>query len=200
MSAGRDWECPCWALDGSLFKTFPSIRMAVLVGIGGGIPRAEVSEDPLENIHLGDVVVGWPGEWQAGLRVPHRGRSKIDGHLELVCTMGNPDWRLLNAPVCLSQITKLEDQFEEQLARLQRVPKTRGNSSIRLEHDRLFKAEYHHVGDYNRGALDAICLRSLNDLNELQRTRTFRLPPRSHCHGQRSYPRRSIARRDWSKM
>uniref|UniRef100_L7IQV1 Nucleoside phosphorylase domain-containing protein n=1 Tax=Pyricularia oryzae (strain P131) TaxID=1143193 RepID=L7IQV1_PYRO1 len=51
-------------VTGSMFKTFSSIRMAVLVGIGigGGVPRAQPSDDPTENVHLGDVVVGWPGD------------------------------------------------------------------------------------------------------------------------------------------
>ena len=32
-------------LTGPMFKTFPNIRMAVLVGIGGGIPYPNVSKD-----------------------------------------------------------------------------------------------------------------------------------------------------------
>ena len=34
----------------------------MLVGIGGGIPCHEISDDPPEDVHLGDVVVGWPGD------------------------------------------------------------------------------------------------------------------------------------------
>jgi hypothetical protein len=84
-------------LTGSMFKTFPNIRMAVLVGIGGGIPSPEVSEDALENVHLGDVVVGWPGDGKPACVYHDRGRSKGDGQFEMVGTMGNPDWRLTNA-------------------------------------------------------------------------------------------------------
>lgn len=50
-------------LTGSMFKTFPNLRMVVLVSIGGGIPRdTTVNGDSLQDIHLGDVVVGWPGD------------------------------------------------------------------------------------------------------------------------------------------
>jgi hypothetical protein len=84
-----------------MFKTFPSIQMTVLVGIGGGIPRTEVSEDTLENLHLGDVVVGWPGDSKPVCIYYERGRLKTDGH-ELLGVTQNPDWRLTNA------ITKLK--------------------------------------------------------------------------------------------
>ncbi|KAH8702874.1 hypothetical protein GQ44DRAFT_764334 [Phaeosphaeriaceae sp. PMI808] len=41
-----------------MFKTFPNIRMAVLFGIRGRIPRLTPSEDLLNDIYPGDVVVG----------------------------------------------------------------------------------------------------------------------------------------------
>lgn len=78
-------------LTGSMFKTFPNIRMTVLVGIGGGMPSPVVSDDPLENIHLGDVVVGWPGDGKPACVYHDRGRSKT-GQFEMVGTMRNPDW------------------------------------------------------------------------------------------------------------
>jgi hypothetical protein len=84
-------------LTGSMFKSFPNIRMAVLVGIGGGIPRSPPSEDPLHDIHLGDVVVGWPGDGKPACVYHDRGRSKVGGQFEMVGTMQNPDWRLLQA-------------------------------------------------------------------------------------------------------
>jgi nucleoside phosphorylase len=136
-------------LTGSLFRTFPNIRMAVLVGIGGAIPRLEVSEDPLENIHLGDVVVGWPGDGKPACVYHDRGRSKGDGHFELVGTIGNPDWRLTNAlSVLASDIEIGKTRFDDQLARLQRSTKKRKFEHPGLEHDRLFKATYRHVGDH----------------------------------------------------
>ncbi|KAI7909590.1 kinesin light chain [Pyricularia oryzae] len=49
-------------VTGPMFRTFSCLRMAVLVGIGGGIPRVQPSDDPTEDVHLGDVVVGWPGD------------------------------------------------------------------------------------------------------------------------------------------
>ncbi|KAF1940357.1 kinesin light chain [Clathrospora elynae] len=136
-------------LTGSMFKTFPNIRMAVLVGIGGGIPSPEVSENALENVHLGDVVVGWPGDGKPACVYHDRGRSKGDGQFEMVGTMGNPDWRLTNALGVLVVDDELgQTTFIDQLARLQRSKAKTKFARPGLEHDKLFKAAYRHAGDY----------------------------------------------------
>ena len=133
-------------LTGSMFKTFPNIRMAVLVGIGGGIPHPTVAKGPLDDIHLGDVVVGWPGDGKPACVYHDRGRSKVDGKFEIVGTMQNPDWRLMNALSILVSDHELgRTEFSDQLARLQDHKKF---AYPRLERDRLFRAAYHHIGEY----------------------------------------------------
>ncbi|KAL8930825.1 MAG: hypothetical protein Q9208_000366 [Pyrenodesmia sp. 3 TL-2023] len=138
--------------------------MAVLVGIGGGIPRPKVCEDSLDDIHLGDVAVGWPGDGKPACVYHDRGRSKV-GNFELIGTMANPDWRLTNALSILASDHKLgQSKFADQLARL------RDHKEFAypgLEHDRLFRAGYHHVGDYNSNC--AVC-----DIQEL-----VQRPPRT---------------------
>lgn len=84
-------------LTGPMFKTFPNIRMAVLVGVGGGIPREQVPDDALDNIHLGDVVVGWPGDDGPACVYHKLGKAKVDGIFHMVGTLQNPDWRLTQA-------------------------------------------------------------------------------------------------------
>lgn len=131
-------------LTGSMFKTFPNIRMVVLVGIGSGIPRPIASGDPLEDIHLGDVVVGWPGDGKPACVHYDQGRSKVDGHFEMVGTMQNPSRRLLSALSILSSDHEMDrTTFDKQLARLQGRKKF---AHPGLEHDRLFKAAYRHMG------------------------------------------------------
>jgi nucleoside phosphorylase len=132
-------------LAGPMFKTFPNVRMAVLVGIGGGIPRSIPAEDPLDDIHLGDVVIGWPGDGKPACVYHDRGKSKVDGEFDMVSTMQNPDWRLINAlGVLISDHELNRTTFDNQLARLQRHRKFAYPGH---EHDRLFKPTYHHVGD-----------------------------------------------------
>jgi nucleoside phosphorylase len=148
-------------LTGSMFKTFPNIRMAVLVGIGGGIPRPEVSEDALENVHLGDVVVGWPGDGKPACVYHDRGKSKSDGQFEIVGTMGNPDWRLLNALAVLVGDDEMgRTTFTDQLARLQRSKAKKKFARPKPEHDKLFKAAYRHASDDRSKCITC-------DLNEL---------------------------------
>ncbi|KAJ4286529.1 hypothetical protein N0V90_013229 [Kalmusia sp. IMI 367209] len=135
-------------LTGSLFKTFPNIRMAILVGIGGGIPRPEVSEDSLKNVHLGDVVVGWPGDGKPACVYHDRGKAKGDGQFELVGTMGRPDWRLISALGVLVTDNEIgKTSFDDHLVRLQRSKKKKFTHPG-LEHDKLFKATYRHIGDH----------------------------------------------------
>jgi nucleoside phosphorylase len=45
-----------------MLRTFLKFQQVILVGIAGGIPRGKSRPDPNDNIHVGDVVVGWPGD------------------------------------------------------------------------------------------------------------------------------------------
>jgi nucleoside phosphorylase len=135
-------------LTGSMFKTFPNIRMTVLVGIGGGIPRKKTSEDALDDIHLGDVVVGWPGDGGPACVYHGRGKSKVNEEFDMVGTIQNPDWRLTNALSILAADHEMgKTTFDVQLARLQRAKRAKKFTYPGIEHDKLFKAGYHHVGD-----------------------------------------------------
>lgn len=42
-----------------LSQSFPNLRIHLFVGIGGSVPRDPPPKDPQEDIHLGDVAVGW---------------------------------------------------------------------------------------------------------------------------------------------
>ena len=157
-SQGETGNVNAGRLTGSMFKTFRNIRMAVLVGIGGGIPSSIISENPLNNVHLGDVVVGWPGDGKPACVYHDRGRSKVGGHFEMVGTMQDPDWRLTNALGVLVADHKLgRTKFDDRFARLQQLKEF---AHPGVEHDKLFQASYHHVGQY--GSQCAAC-----DPNEL---------------------------------
>lgn len=132
-------------LTGPLFKSFPNIKIALLVGIGGGVPRSEPSNDPLEDIHLGDVVVGWPGDGKPGVIYHEQGRAMVNDEFEIVGTTDKPEWRLVQALGVLSLNQEMEETtFPEQVSRLQGKPKF---AMPDLKHDRLFQASYCHIGD-----------------------------------------------------
>ncbi len=143
-------------LTGSMFKTFPNIKMAVLVGIGGGIPRQPASEDPLDDIHFGEVVVGWPVDAKPACVYYDRGRTKADGQVEVVGTMQKPDWILGSALTNLVSDHEVgRTTFDKQLARLHSPENHAAKFAYPgIEHDRLFQASYHHIGKYGSDCIE----------------------------------------------
>lgn len=138
LNAGR--------LTGSMFKTFPNIRMTILVGIGDGVPRSPIPKDPLEDVHLGDIVVGWPSDGKPACVYYDWARWKVNGRYEILGTIDKSDWRLMNAFGLLENEHILgKTKFQHQFARLRDHEKF---AHPGLEHDRLFKAAYHHMGEY----------------------------------------------------
>ncbi len=100
-----------------MFKTSLDIQVAVLVGIGGGVRRLEVAEDSLRNVHLGDAVVGWPGDQKPACVYHDRGRSKVGGKFEIVGTLQDPDLGVTTALSILAldhdmDRTNFDAQFE----------------------------------------------------------------------------------------
>lgn len=139
------------SITAPLFKTFPNIRMTLLVGIGGGVPQPHTFSDPLNDLRLGDVVIGWPNSASGLGPVVYfeAGRSRVDG-FEVTGTMDKPHKVLLHA---LKEL-KLRDEldrstFHKYMEKLQRHRKHgKRFKHPGLDHDKLFKAAYSHVGDY----------------------------------------------------
>lgn len=78
LPSGRSGNVNAGHLTGPLFHTFPNIKITLLVGIGGGVPRQE-PQDSSEDIYLGDVVIGWPGDGTPAVVQYDLGRWKVDG-------------------------------------------------------------------------------------------------------------------------
>ena len=78
MPSGRSGNVNAGHLTGPMFHTFPNIKITLLVGIGGGVPL-QTPQDPLEDVYLGDVVIGWPGDGTPAVIQYDLGRWKSDG-------------------------------------------------------------------------------------------------------------------------
>ncbi|KAK8002324.1 hypothetical protein PG989_002043 [Apiospora arundinis] len=136
-------------VTGPMFKTFSGIRMAVLVGIGGGVPRAQPSDDPTEDVHLGDVVVGWPGDGRPACIYYDAGRRHTDGQFEVLGTISRPDQVLLSALGKLASDHEMDrSTFHKHQERLLRSKHKRKFTFPGLDKDRLFQASYRHAGAY----------------------------------------------------
>lgn len=133
-------------LTGPMFKTFRNITMVLLVGIGGGIPRPNPGQNPYEDIRLGDVVVGLPGDGKPACIHYDRGRVKV-GEFEQLGTIPEPVWALKSAVShVFIEIEMGEIDVSAHVKRLKNLPKY--NHPGR-QHDQLFDAGCHHVGAYN---------------------------------------------------
>lgn len=136
-------------VTGAMFKTFSSIRMAVLVGIGGGVPRAQAPDDPIEDVHLGDVVVGWPGDGGPACIPWGSGRWHQGAQFENLGTINRPDQVLLNALGKLASDHDMDlSKFQEHRERLLQSKHKRKFTFPGLDQDRLFDTFYPHAGSY----------------------------------------------------
>lgn len=142
-------------VTGSMFTTFSNVRMAVLVGIGGGVPRVQQFEEPTKNIHLGDVVVGWPGDGGPACVPYDFGRWHTDQRFETQGTIDKPDRVLLNA---LAQLISDHDmdqnKFQEHRQRLLKSQQWQKFTFPGLDQDQLFQAAYRHEGSYGDKCAD----------------------------------------------
>ncbi|KAI1322280.1 hypothetical protein F5Y16DRAFT_413326 [Xylariaceae sp. FL0255] len=124
-----------------IFKTFPNVKMTMLIGIGGGVPSPTPADDTLKDIHLGDVVVGWPGDGKQAVVYYESGRLHSD-KFEILGTIDRPDWVLLNALGILESYHKFgTTRFSEHLKRLD---KHKQFAHPDLQQDKLFQPSYGH--------------------------------------------------------
>ncbi|KIW65253.1 hypothetical protein PV04_07527 [Phialophora macrospora] len=121
--------------------TFPSIKVGLMVGIGGGIPP---------KVRLGDVVVGTPGGQFSGVVQWDMGKAKAGGKFERTGALNNPPNALLSALAKLETEhdlsgSKIPEYLEELKHKYPRAAKKY------LKHDSmqdvLFRADYDHVNE-----------------------------------------------------
>ncbi|KAK8009151.1 hypothetical protein PG991_011702 [Apiospora marii] len=122
---------------GPMLKTFSGLRMVLLVGVGSGIPRAYPSADPTEDVHVGDVVVGWPGDGGPACVYYDSGQCHLD----------KPDRILLNALAKLASDHEVgQTTFQEHRDRLLQSKQREKFTLPGPDKDRLFQASYSHHG------------------------------------------------------
>ncbi|KAF3071792.1 Ankyrin-1 [Trichoderma lentiforme] len=122
-----------------MVQTFPSIKIGLLVGIGGGIPP---------KVRLGDVVVSTPDDQFPGVVQWDLGKSMEGGKFERTGSLNNPPNSLLSA------LGKLESKHELEGSKISDFLKQFGEKypiaaktyldSTPLR-DLLFKSGYSHV-------------------------------------------------------
>ena len=128
-----------------LKRSFPKMKLHLFVGIGGGIPRNPPRRNPNEDIHLGDVVVGWAEQSGVPAVVQYdHARQYVHERGELLGMLDKPNRRLLNAlsPI-ISDRVEGQTKFDEHLQRLVGLEEDFQHPGI--ENDVLFEAGCDHV-------------------------------------------------------
>jgi nucleoside phosphorylase len=132
-----------------MLSTFKSVRIGLMVGIGGGIPNLESGHD----IRLGDIVVSKPEGTLGGVKQYDFGKTTAGGIFEPQGTLSPPPRVLLNAVNKLkrthlrksSEVPNILREMEKNNP-LMVDPHQGGPSYLHQgsENDRLFQASYKH--------------------------------------------------------
>ncbi|KAH7201175.1 ankyrin repeat-containing domain protein [Fusarium oxysporum] len=134
----------------SLLASLPSIRVGLLVGIGGGIARPDDDRD----IRLGDIVVSQPDGTTGGVCQYDLIKARSGNRRERKGFLGRPPTVLLNALASIqadherkdSKIPSFLQQMLEKNPKMgKRSKRNPGYAHQGFENDRLFEASSSHV-------------------------------------------------------
>ncbi|KAK0721573.1 Pfs, NACHT and ankyrin domain protein [Lasiosphaeria miniovina] len=134
----------------SLLASLPSIRVALLVGIGGGIARPDEGHD----IRLGDIVVSQPNSTTGGVCQYDLFKAKSGDKREREGFLGRPPTVLLNALASIHasherKNSKVPDFLREMLDKNPKMgkgsKKNPGYVHQGFDNDHLFQTMYDHV-------------------------------------------------------
>lgn len=126
-----------------MLRSFESIRIGLMVGIGGGAPSHK------HDIRLGDIVVGCPNKKEGGVVPYNFGKAIQDREFERTGSLNSPPTVLLTA------LTKLSAEHERKgshiaslvQAMIDKNPRLQSYQNPGAKYDRLYKSNYIHVSD-----------------------------------------------------
>ena len=130
-----------------MLRSFESIRIGLMVGIGGGAPSGK------HDIRLGDIVVGYPINKEGGVVPYNFGKAVQDHEFERTGSLNSPPTVLLTA------LTKLSGNHERKGNHIAESVRSIMSRNPRLqekyqhpgaEHDRLYESSYTHGRGDNR--------------------------------------------------
>ena len=126
----------------NMTRTFSqSLRIGLMVGIGGGIPSAH------HDVRLGDIVISRPDGTCGGVLQYDMGKIVEDGKLQRIGSLNSPPRSLLTAVANMKAATMIEDPtypeyIEKATSRNARTRRNFGRPDAST--DRLFKTEHMH--------------------------------------------------------
>ncbi|KAL4741644.1 nucleoside phosphorylase domain-containing protein [Aspergillus similis] len=123
-----------------MIATFRSIRISLMVGIGGGVPSSK------NDIRLGDVVVSKPTGRLGGVVQYDSGKTTANGNFEQTGILDKPPQALLTTAAKMqAEHMVLGNRIADHLAEMEaRFPGIQKFACPGQEKDRLFSSEYDH--------------------------------------------------------
>jgi nucleoside phosphorylase len=121
-----------------MVRSFPLLRFALMVGIGGGVPTKD------NDIRLGDVVVSQPRDGFGGVIQYDLGKKLQDGTFRRTGHLNAPPEKLLGIIPEMRRLyndQRKPDRITEHLQRMDDM-----NEYQRPGLDRLYRTDYQHIG------------------------------------------------------
>ncbi|KAL8744098.1 MAG: hypothetical protein Q9190_003616 [Brigantiaea leucoxantha] len=129
-------------LANQMLRSFPSIKLGLMVGIGGGVPTQEDGD-----IRLGDVVVSKPDNTFGGVVQYDIGKKTPEGVFERTGSLDKPPLVLRNALSGLQTEEKMKRLKIDEIIHGALQKSVEWNEYSRPdEKDELYRADYNHVG------------------------------------------------------
>lgn len=137
LPAGRYGTNSATRVARDMVRTFPKLRFALMVGIGGGAPTAE------NDIRLGDVVVSQPKNGLGGVLQYDLGKKLPNGQFQKTGQLNAPPEKLLGVIPEMRRLyndRRKPDRLREHLQRMNDM-----EDYQRPTIDRLYMANYPHA-------------------------------------------------------
>ncbi|GAM42382.1 hypothetical protein TCE0_044r16304 [Talaromyces pinophilus] len=146
LPAGRYGTNSAARVARDMVRSFPHLRFALMVGIGGGAPTKD------NNIRLGDVVVSQPRDGFGGVIQYDLGKKLQNGQFQKTGQLNAPPEKLLGVIPEIKRLyndPKKPDRIAEHLRRMDDM-----EDYQRPMLDELYQTEYQHVGATDCGQCD----------------------------------------------
>ncbi|CEJ59101.1 hypothetical protein PMG11_07737 [Penicillium brasilianum] len=149
---GSQGKSAAAAVANDMARTFPSIELRLMVGVGGGVPSAK------NDIRLGDVVVSMPDGQHGGV-VQYDLAKNTDNGIILKGFLWPPPEILRSAVVMMRSDHRLSQSKIPDFvsAMLEKSDDIRDSYQRPMDPDELFQSEYHH---FPRQATCQVCDKS----------------------------------------
>ncbi|KAI3014430.1 hypothetical protein CBS147347_11476 [Aspergillus niger] len=137
LPAGRYGTSSASSVARDMLRSFPNLRFALMVGIGGGAPSAR------NDIRLGDIVVSQPKGEFGGVVQYDLGKKLQNGHFQRVGQINAPPNKLLGV---IPEIRRLHNDMRRPDSLAEHIQRMDDAEDYhRPEIDRLYRADYLHT-------------------------------------------------------